>query len=203
MVKRSRHRPFTAVTGVRFSLGSPKREHSSAGRALALQARCHRFEPCCSHQQSHLQVVFLSEWEKDNRAKNRNRSQIYAKRKSDEGEGTFDKASKADTHRGNEEKETAYPSGPVVPTNKATHRWFFCWSGKKTTGRRTVTVRKFTQSVNLTREKGPAIKRAKRIRIEETRKRKRRIRVGLLFPPKQGEINRLVSFFAKKTTRFQ
>ena len=26
------------------------REHSSAGRALALQARGHRFEPCCSHQ---------------------------------------------------------------------------------------------------------------------------------------------------------
>ena len=24
-------------------------EHSSAGRALALQARGHRFEPCCSH----------------------------------------------------------------------------------------------------------------------------------------------------------
>ena len=26
------------------------REHSSAGRALALQARCHRFESYCSHQ---------------------------------------------------------------------------------------------------------------------------------------------------------
>ncbi len=27
-----------------------KREHSSAGRASALQAEGHRFEPCCSHQ---------------------------------------------------------------------------------------------------------------------------------------------------------
>ena len=27
-----------------------KREHSSAGRAHALQAWGHRFEPCCSHQ---------------------------------------------------------------------------------------------------------------------------------------------------------
>ena len=29
--------------------GGP-REHSSAGRASALQAEGHRFEPCCSHQ---------------------------------------------------------------------------------------------------------------------------------------------------------
>ncbi len=27
-------------------------EHSSAGRALALQARGHRFEPCCSHHRN-------------------------------------------------------------------------------------------------------------------------------------------------------
>ena len=27
-------------------------EHSSAGRASALQAEGHRFEPCCSHQKS-------------------------------------------------------------------------------------------------------------------------------------------------------
>ena len=29
--------------------GAANWEHSSAGRALALQARGHRFEPCCSH----------------------------------------------------------------------------------------------------------------------------------------------------------
>ena len=45
-----RHRPFTAVTGVRVSLGSPGWEHSSAGRAPALQAGGHWFEPNCSHQ---------------------------------------------------------------------------------------------------------------------------------------------------------
>ena len=94
------------------------------------------------------------EWEKDNRAKNRNRSQIYAERKSDEGGRICDKASKADTRERNKVKETANSSGPVVPTNKSHLKGGFCWSGKKTTGRRTVTVRKFTQSVNLTRERG-------------------------------------------------
>ena len=50
MVKRLRHRPFTAVTGVRFPYGSPiSRDYSSAGRAPALQAGGHRFEPCRSH----------------------------------------------------------------------------------------------------------------------------------------------------------
>ena len=76
LVKRSRHRPFTAVTGVRFPYESPiscgcssmvefwpskpavrvrspspapKWDHSSAGRAPALQAGGHRFEPCWSH----------------------------------------------------------------------------------------------------------------------------------------------------------
>ena len=38
------------VTGVRFSYGSPfLRSHSSAGRASALQAEGHRFDPCCDH----------------------------------------------------------------------------------------------------------------------------------------------------------
>ena len=47
LVKRSRHRPFTAVTGVRFPYGSPLSwDYSSAGRAPALQAGGHRFEPC-------------------------------------------------------------------------------------------------------------------------------------------------------------
>ena len=36
--------------GVLYNEQAAKREHSSAGRALALQARGHRFEPCCSHQ---------------------------------------------------------------------------------------------------------------------------------------------------------
>lgn len=50
---RLRHRPFTAATGVRTSLRSPhyniKWGHSSAGRAHALHAWGHRFEPCCPH----------------------------------------------------------------------------------------------------------------------------------------------------------
>ncbi len=51
LVKRLRHRPFTAVTRVQISYGSPLIwEHSSAGRASALQAEGHRFEPYCSHQ---------------------------------------------------------------------------------------------------------------------------------------------------------
>ena len=50
LVKRLRHRPFTAVTGVQFPYESPiKWDHSSAGRAPALQAGGHRFEPCWSH----------------------------------------------------------------------------------------------------------------------------------------------------------
>ena len=32
-------------------------EYSSAGRALALQARGHRFEPCCSHHSRLRHVV--------------------------------------------------------------------------------------------------------------------------------------------------
>ena len=50
LVKRLRHRPFTAESGVQFPYGSPTREFSSAGRASALQAEGHRFEPCNSHQ---------------------------------------------------------------------------------------------------------------------------------------------------------
>src|SRR5690554_3755850 len=51
MVKRLRHRPFTAVTRVRVPVGSLKSwAHSSVGRAPALQAGGHRFEPCCAHQ---------------------------------------------------------------------------------------------------------------------------------------------------------
>ena len=60
LVKWLRHRPFTAVTRVRVSYGSPTPygerhqgqtwRHSSAGRALASHARGHRFEFCCLHQ---------------------------------------------------------------------------------------------------------------------------------------------------------
>ena len=71
--------------------------------------------------------------EKNNRAKNR--SQIYAKRKSDEGGRTYDKASKADTRERNKVKETAYSSGPVVPTNKSHQKGgFFVGAGKRQQG---------------------------------------------------------------------
>ena len=56
LVKRLRHRPFTAVIRVRFPYASPSLlgipaiwRHSSAGRALASHARGHRFEFCCLH----------------------------------------------------------------------------------------------------------------------------------------------------------
>ena len=53
LVKRLRHHPFTVVTGVRFPQGSPYiRSHSSAGRAPALQAGGHRFDPCCDHHKT-------------------------------------------------------------------------------------------------------------------------------------------------------
>ena len=48
-VKWLRHRPFTAGSRVRISYGSPW-AISSAGRALALQARCQQFEPVIAHQ---------------------------------------------------------------------------------------------------------------------------------------------------------
>ena len=80
-------------------------------------------------------MVFLLEWEKDNRAKNRNRSQIYAKRKSDEGGRTYDKASKADTRERNKVKKTANSSGTVVPTNKSHLKGgFFVGVGKRQQG---------------------------------------------------------------------
>ena len=49
LVKRLRHRPFTAVTRVRVPYGSPIWRLSSAGRALASHARGHRFEFCSLH----------------------------------------------------------------------------------------------------------------------------------------------------------
>ena len=46
-----RHHPFTVVSRVRFPAGSPFIwAHSSVGRAPALQAGGHRFEPYCAHQ---------------------------------------------------------------------------------------------------------------------------------------------------------
>ncbi len=62
LVKWLRHRPFTAITGVRLPYGSLW-EHSSAGRASALQAEGHRFEPCCSHKREHRMVFFFYETE--------------------------------------------------------------------------------------------------------------------------------------------
>ena len=79
MVKRLRHHPFTVVSRVRISVGSPSKplrlmeescystkyrrtksedfktcsalwKYSSVGRASALQAGGHRFEPCYFHQ---------------------------------------------------------------------------------------------------------------------------------------------------------
>src|SRR5690606_38912409 len=59
LVKRLRHRPFTAVTRVRIPYGSPlmlaalahvvRRRISSAGRAPALQAGGRRFDPVILH----------------------------------------------------------------------------------------------------------------------------------------------------------
>ena len=64
VVKRLRHRPFTAVTRVRFPSGSPIRRLSSAGRALASHARGHRFEFCSLHQKApdfkRNQVLFVT-----------------------------------------------------------------------------------------------------------------------------------------------
>ena len=48
-VKRLRHRPFTAGSGVRIPHRSP-RAISSAGRASALQAECQQFDPVIAHQ---------------------------------------------------------------------------------------------------------------------------------------------------------
>ena len=61
LVKRLRHRPFTAVTRVRVPYGSPIWRLSSAGRALASHARGHRFEFCSLHQKNRtlMRSVFL------------------------------------------------------------------------------------------------------------------------------------------------
>ena len=62
LVKRLRHRPFTAVTGVQFPYESPIMwDHSSAGRAPALQAGGHRFEPCWSHHLNN-NAAWLFSW---------------------------------------------------------------------------------------------------------------------------------------------
>ena len=47
-VKRLRHRPFTAGSGVRIPHRSPW-AISSAGRASALQAECQQFDPVIAH----------------------------------------------------------------------------------------------------------------------------------------------------------
>ena len=75
LVKRLRHRPFTAVIRVRFPYASPPRKtavrrlsgtpnfiwrRSSAGRALASHARGHRFEFCRLHHQKTTNVSWFS-----------------------------------------------------------------------------------------------------------------------------------------------
>ena len=50
MVKRLRHRPFTAVTRVRFPFGSPYGRIAQLVRALASHARGQRFESVYAHQ---------------------------------------------------------------------------------------------------------------------------------------------------------
>ena len=63
-VKRLRHRPFTAGSGVRIPHRSPW-AISSAGRASALQAECQQFDPVIAHQNektsraSYREVFFL------------------------------------------------------------------------------------------------------------------------------------------------
>ena len=52
VLKRGENRlQFAVRYGILFKL-TRKRKHSSAGRASALQAEGHRFEPCCFHQHS-------------------------------------------------------------------------------------------------------------------------------------------------------
>ena len=62
LVKRSRHHPFTVVTGVRFPYESPLWAHSSAGRASALQAEGHRFDPCCAHHSVLTLNYIVAQW---------------------------------------------------------------------------------------------------------------------------------------------
>ena len=55
-VKRLRHRPFTAGSGVRIPHRSP-RAISSAGRASALQAECQQFDPVIAHHNEKFHVL--------------------------------------------------------------------------------------------------------------------------------------------------
>lgn len=66
---------------------------------------------------------------------------------------------------------------------KPPERVVFYWYGFITTGRRT--VRKFTQSVNLTREDSINIMGISVYAYRKQGKGNKRIRVGLLFPPRR------------------
>ena len=55
-VKRLRHRPFTAGSGVRIPHRSPW-AISSAGRASALQAECQQFDPVIAHHNEKFHVL--------------------------------------------------------------------------------------------------------------------------------------------------
>ena len=56
-VKRLRHRPFTAGSGVRIPHRSPMWAISSAGRASALQAECQQFDPVIAHHSEKFHVL--------------------------------------------------------------------------------------------------------------------------------------------------
>ena len=56
-VKRLRHRPFTAGSGVRIPHRSPMWAISSAGRASALQAECQQFDPVIAHHNEKFHVL--------------------------------------------------------------------------------------------------------------------------------------------------
>ena len=56
-VKRLRHRPFTAGSGVRIPHRSPIWAISSAGRASALQAECQQFDPVIAHHNEKFHVL--------------------------------------------------------------------------------------------------------------------------------------------------
>ena len=59
MVKRSRHRPFTAVTGVRFSLGSPRGSIAQLGERLPYKQDVTGSSPVVPTNKSHLKGGFF------------------------------------------------------------------------------------------------------------------------------------------------
>ena len=58
LVKRLRHRPFTAVTGVRFSHGSPKKKNTDIG-VVFLRTQRQLYSPAASSIASQLYLDFV------------------------------------------------------------------------------------------------------------------------------------------------